>query len=189
MVCSVCGTPAATGVNFCAKCGTPLAHDPQPETYPQAPPPPIAAHYGVPYTPQLRVRRNLQTMAILWYLFAAYRAIAGFFGVAILSAFSSHTHGWWGSSFPHDFGDDAPHWIAGAMVPVLAVATLALVGLSVSVGWGLMNRRPWARTVAIVAAVLALLKFPIGTALGIYTLWVLAPTESGLEWDTIADRT
>ena len=29
---------------------------------------------------------------------------------------------------------------------------------------------------AIVVAILALLKFPIGTALGIYTLWVLAPS-------------
>ena len=41
---------------------------------------------------------------------------------------------------------------------------------------------------AIIAAILALLKFPIGTALGIYTLWVLAPGASGLEYDAIADR-
>jgi hypothetical protein len=35
---------------------------------------------------------------------------------------------------------------------------------------------------------LALLKFPFGTALGIYTLWVLAPSTSGMEYDAIADR-
>jgi hypothetical protein len=42
--------------------------------------------------------------------------------------------------------------------------------------------------VAIIAAILALIKFPFGTALGIYTLWVLAPGASGLEYDAIADR-
>ncbi len=53
---------------------------------------------------------------------------------------------------------------------------------------GLLNRRPWGRTVAIIVAILALVKFPFGTALGIYTLWVLAPGASGLEYDAIADR-
>jgi hypothetical protein len=42
---------------------------------------------------------------------------------------------------------------------------------------------------AIVVAVLSLIKIPFGTALGIYTLWVLAPALSGAEWDAIADRT
>jgi hypothetical protein len=42
--------------------------------------------------------------------------------------------------------------------------------------------------VAIIAAIFALIKFPLGTALGIYTLWVLAPGASGLEYDAIADR-
>jgi hypothetical protein len=33
-----------------------------------------------------------------------------------------------------------------------------------------------------------LVKIPFGTALGIYTLWVLAPMASGMEYDAIADR-
>ena len=41
--------------------------------------------------------------------------------------------------------------------------------------------------VAIVAAILALLKFPFGTALGIYTLWVLAPAPP--EWSMTRLRT
>jgi hypothetical protein len=39
--------------------------------------------------------------------------------------------------------------------------------------------------VAIIFGVLALLKIPFGTALGIYTLWVLAPQASGAEWERI----
>ena len=36
-----------------------------------------------------------------------------------------------------------------------------------------LERAPWGRVVAIVAAILCLLKFPFGTAMGIWTLIVL----------------
>jgi hypothetical protein len=36
-----------------------------------------------------------------------------------------------------------------------------------------MERAPWGRVVAIVAAFLGILKFPFGTAIGIWTLVVL----------------
>jgi hypothetical protein len=45
--------------------------------------------------------------------------------------------------------------------------------LALAAGWGLMERAPWGRIVAIVAAFLSLLRFPFGTALGIWTLVVL----------------
>jgi hypothetical protein len=41
---------------------------------------------------------------------------------------------------------------------------------------------------AIVAGVLVLFKPVLGTALGIYTLWVLAPSVSAMEYDAIADH-
>jgi hypothetical protein len=78
-------------------------------------------------------------------------------------------------------------WIGGFW-PIIAVATVFAAALALVAGFGLLNRRPWGRVVAIIAAILALLKFPLGTALGIYTLWVLAPGASGLEYDAIADR-
>lgn len=37
----------------------------------------------------------------------------------------------------------------------------------------------------IVIGILALVRFPFGTALGIYTLWVLAPNPSGREYDAM----
>jgi hypothetical protein len=39
---------------------------------------------------------------------------------------------------------------------------------------------------AIVFGIIALLKIPFGTALGIYTLWVLAPSAGGLEWQELS---
>ncbi len=73
----------------------------------------------------------------------------------------------------------------GFLVPVLASVTIVSAALAFITGYGLLSRRSWGRTLAIVAAVLALFKFPFGTGLGIYTLWVLAPGESGAEYDSI----
>ncbi len=54
--------------------------------------------------------------------------------------------------------------------------------LGVIAGIGILGLQPWARTLLIVLAVLALFSFPLGTILGIYTLWVLASRDSELEF-------
>lgn len=192
MVCSACGTPAVAGVNFCARCGAAITPDPQ--FAPQSvPPPPVAAHYGVPYAPILRVQRNLQTMGILWCVYAAYRVIGGLIGIFFLHTFVGGGFPF-GHHFPGNFsqgfdGWGSGHGLFGALLPIIALTVIASAVLAAASGWALLNRKPWARVLAIIAAVLALLKFPFGTALGIYTLWVLAPGQSGAEWDAIADRT
>jgi hypothetical protein len=48
---------------------------------------------------------------------------------------------------------------------------LALPGLLA--GYGLLKRRSWGRLLALIVGLLNLLNFPLGTALGVYTLWVL----------------
>lgn len=45
-------------------------------------------------------------------------------------------------------------------------------------GWSLLTRRAWGRVIGIVVAVLHLFNIPIGTAFGIYTLWVLSEPEA-----------
>ena len=45
-------------------------------------------------------------------------------------------------------------------------------------GWGLRQRRGWARVLALVLGALALFSIPIGTALGIYTFWALLKPEA-----------
>jgi hypothetical protein len=136
-----------------------------------------------------RVQRNLQTLGILWCVLGVYRVVSGLIAMIFLRAFTTHNFGddaWmfgrhWHGPFP-------PMWM-GSLWPMIAVTTVFAAALALIAGYGLLNRRPWGRIVAIIAAILALLKFPIGTALGIYTLWVLAPGASGLEYDAIADRT
>ena len=53
----------------------------------------------------------------------------------------------------------------------LLMAALGLPG--VIAGYGLLKRKPWARILAIVVGILNLINFPVGTAIGLYTLWVL----------------
>jgi hypothetical protein len=60
--------------------------------------------------------------------------------------------------------------IVGTTVGLLLIA-LAIPGLVA--GAGLLARKSWARVLAIVVGILGLVNVPIGTAIGIYTLWVL----------------
>ena len=55
----------------------------------------------------------------------------------------------------------------------LACFFLALSVPGVVVGIGLLTLRPWARVLGIVLSALTLLHIPVGTALGVYGLWVL----------------
>ena len=56
----------------------------------------------------------------------------------------------------------------------------------ICVGWGLMQRQPWARIAALILGILALFHPPFGTALGIYTLWVLLSNDAGTEYEHMA---
>lgn len=63
----------------------------------------------------------------------------------------------------------------GCTVPLvlLAVSVPGIVG-----GIGVLRLKPWARYLVLVVAVLDLLSFPIGTAVGVYTLWVMVQEET-----------
>jgi hypothetical protein len=60
--------------------------------------------------------------------------------------------------------------LVAVSIPTLMIA-LAIPGLIA--GFGLLARKAWARILAIVAAVLGLASFPVGTLIGVYTLFVL----------------
>ena len=45
-------------------------------------------------------------------------------------------------------------------------------------GIGLFKRRNWARILILIVSAIDLLNFPIGTALGIYSIWVLVQNET-----------
>ena len=113
----------------------------------------------------------------MWCLFGAYRIVA-----IVNAAFVMHTLALSGVF------DGQPHFVSqlmSAMMPVVALITIIMGGAAILTGYALLTRKPWARVLAIVVGILALIKIPFGTALGIYTLWVLAPQASGNEWDVL----
>jgi hypothetical protein len=127
---------------------------------------------AVPAAPRNRVARHIRTLGILWLVHAALNLIPGLF----LTSF-----------FNNDWGllRGAPAFVPG-IIQGIGGALIAVAIAGALAGWGLMERRPWARMLAIVLGVLALFKVPLGTALGIYTLWVLAPAASEAEWRAIS---
>lgn len=59
-------------------------------------------------------------------------------------------------------------------------------GASLIAGIGLLERQTWARPLALVMAFIALLSVPFGTALGVYTLWVLMSPQADVEYHRLA---
>jgi hypothetical protein len=60
-------------------------------------------------------------------------------------------------------------------------ATLALFMLGLAgivAGCGLLGRKNWARIMVTVLGIIALFNIPFGTALGVYTLWVVMRPET-----------
>jgi hypothetical protein len=78
-------------------------------------------------------------------------------------------------------------WISGDDVAIMVTSIVALVMGAllvlvsvpgIIVGGGLLNYKEWARISAIVLGILNLPGFPIGTALGLYTLFILLDSQT-----------
>jgi uncharacterized membrane protein YidH (DUF202 family) len=70
-------------------------------------------------------------------------------------------------------GTEVAAGVTAATLTVLALAALAWALAHWQAARGLTRGRPWARNLALVLAAFNLLLLPLGTALGLYTLWVL----------------
>jgi hypothetical protein len=176
MVCQACGAPVAQDVRFCSKCGAQMpAQPPAPPVYPT-----------LPYVS--RVRRHLQTMGILWCAYGVYRIVRGLVAMTMLRAFTLHAFGGGWPFWAYYHGPSPAPWMH-TLLPVIATISVVWAALALLVGYSLLTRRPWGRVLAIIMAILSLIRIPFGTALGIYTLWVLASGVSGMEYEQIADPT
>ncbi len=77
------------------------------------------------------------------------------------------------SSFDIFGGLLSPLWQFYTFYAPFLLGVLAIIG-----GWGLYCKKNWGRILVLIIAIICLVKFPLGTALGIYTLWVLLKPES-----------
>ncbi len=66
-----------------------------------------------------------------------------------------------------------------SIVAISVSSVIAIFSIpEIIAGWGILKMKSWGRILGIVIAVLDLLAFPIGTAFGIYGLWVLLNEET-----------
>ena len=64
-------------------------------------------------------------------------------------------------------------------IGMIITSIIVLTSLpSIIAGFGLMKFKSWARILGIIIGILNLPGFPIGTAFGVYTLWVLFNEET-----------
>ena len=75
-------------------------------------------------------------------------------------------------------GDRTAITVTGVVSAVIAAFLLITSVPGMVAGIGLLNDKAWARILTLVLGVLNLIGFPVGTVLGIYTLYVLLDPES-----------
>ncbi len=157
MYCNHCGTAIPADQLVCASCG----HSQ------------LDARASL--VARSRVGEHLHLLAIFWFVVGAFMLVPA--GVLWVLATLAHvTTG--GNPMTHVMG---PIFF-GALSTIFLVVALA----NLITGWGLMRVRPWGRMLALVMGFIALLHPPFGTALGIYTLYVLLPSDAGAEYDRLA---
>lgn len=158
MYCRHCGARIEETQSFCSACGKPTE----------------AAGPAAAMPERNRVARHIQVVAILWLAWSilhlargAGMLVFGHFGLPFIP-FHAMPFGFRAWLFP--------------LVTVLGIASLSYAVAGIIAAWGLFQRLQWARILALIVAFLALVQVPFGTALGIYTLWALLPTQSAEEY-------
>ncbi len=126
------------------------------------------------------MRENIRLLGILNIIMGCLTALFGLaalFTMGTIAAFVTASLRS-ASSGGSDYGD------AAVAAPVIAV-----VGLCIAIfffvlslpaiigGWGLLHYRPWSRVLMIIVSALHLFHIPLGTALGIFGLYVLLSDE------------
>ncbi len=159
MFCDRCGTAVEPDQRFCNQCGRQFSDA-------------LAMARSSPN----RVQEHVRLVGILWLALSAFNALAGFVLLIVATQLIPHIQlsGQAGPEFPGNF--------LTTLLGVIGVAVLVKAVVGFAAGYGLLQRETWARVLTIVLSFLALFNFPLGTALGIYSLWVLLPSESAREY-------
>ena len=106
--------------------------------------------------------------------------ILGILGIVVAVAFLFLGAGTAATILAEDDSNEArvgAAWAGGCITFVAALFGIMSIP-SIIAGWGLSQRKSWARILAIILAILSLPQFPVGTAIGVYALVILFNEES-----------
>ncbi len=170
MFCNQCGARLDTNVTYCTHCGKAVGTAPA-----------ISAPGQQPRSAVGRVTKHRNILGVLWIVLGVIGLPGGLFMIGF-SSFNAWDWGWggpWSSGMPH---------FLGPLMGGLGTALLIYSVLTIIAGAGLLMAQSWARMLAIVLGIIRLINIPFGTALGIYTLWVLLPDESNIEYGQLVQQ-
>jgi hypothetical protein len=117
--------------------------------------------------------QHIRTAAILQIVYASFAILAGVILLLLLGGLATFIT-------TQDGSRDAVvgAGVLGVVGVGLFLLMLILAAPAMIAGVGLLRGRPWARILTIVISALELLSFPVGTAVGVYCLWVMVQTET-----------
>jgi hypothetical protein len=129
------------------------------------------------------VSRHIDLLGVLFMVWGLLTTLVGVstlaLGVGAIALITSASRGGEGGQFAAG--------VTAAIFTTLAVIAILWGAAHVVAGVPLRQRRHWARLLALMLGSVDLILLPYGTALGIYTLWVLLH-EEGKSAFVIADR-
>lgn len=160
MFCDQCGTQLQAGQAHCARCGKEVT--------------------GPTGFARNRVREHVRLVGILWMAYSALHVVGGVL-ILLAAKFVVIRIG----AIPNGPPPEMMAWLQ-PLISIVGWFVLAKAAVGFFAGWGLLQREEWARMFALVVGFIALLNVPIGTALGIYTLWVLLPSQSDEQYKALA---
>ncbi len=108
-----------------------------------------------------------KTIGILHLVYGGFSVIIMVLMVAVFGS----VFGFIGNSQPS--GDEPPFFMIAIMMAFMFILYVVLAVPSFIGGYGLLKRKKWGKVMAIVAAIIAAMSFPFGSALCVYTLWFL----------------
>lgn len=132
-----------------------------------------------------RISRHRNVLAILWLVYSLLKLPGVVFMLGFGASLPWMMHQPWMRGMQGGWNGWMPGLAAGWLT-IIGWIMLISLGLGLILAYALMQKESWARIYGIVIGILALFSIPFGTALGIYTLWVLAPQSSEQEWKQIA---
>jgi ABC-type glycerol-3-phosphate transport system permease component len=164
MFCDGCGGAVQAGQAFCSRCGKQIIG-------------PVAVMQPL----SGRVQEHVHLLGILWLAVSALSAVGGMVLLLLGTAFFPHLHEM--TQVP----SDVPTGFLASLLSTLGILVLAKAACGFIAGWGLLRYESWARVVALVLAFISLFNIPFGTAIGIYTMWVMLPSQSQKEYDAMVE--
>ncbi|MBV8896641.1 MAG: hypothetical protein JO051_09025 [Acidobacteriaceae bacterium] len=118
------------------------------------------------------MREHIRILGILNIIMGCFVALAGVIVLVAMGGMAGVISAY------ADRADMPPASLIAALGVGAGIFLLLLAAPSLIGGWGLMKFRPWSRVLMIVISVFHLLHIPLGTALGVYGLWVLFSDEA-----------